>query len=164
MPPDERAAERGLHSGHLLALGGALIALGSLWAPWLKLAASPAAVNGWQMLHGLDIAVAAGAGAAILVLLGATGVFGAFAINLNSAGRTCFVIGLAGTVAVGHWVLWRVPLPGTHAGWGQYACLAACAAVTIGAGWAALTSDPGHNQLLDELFAAVVEGPTDLFD
>jgi hypothetical protein len=97
---------RGLRSGHLVALAGACLALGSLWAPWYRvdlgaiqgalqqragLAGTPAgdfmqslmallprSISGdaWQTLHDTDVLVAFASVAAIAALLAAGGSFG----------------------------------------------------------------------------------------
>ena len=90
---------RGLRTGHLVALGGAALALASLWAPWYRVdldalrqalqqqpgfngtplggfvasiaALLPHSISGdaWQTLHRLDVLVAFASGAAIVALL-----------------------------------------------------------------------------------------------
>jgi hypothetical protein len=98
---------RGLRTGHLVALGGAALALASLWAPWYRVdldalrqalqqqpgfngtslggfvasiaALLPHSISGdaWQTLHRLDVLVAFASGAAIVALLAAAGALGA---------------------------------------------------------------------------------------
>jgi len=97
---------RGLRTGHLVALGGAALALASLWAPWYRVdldalrqalqqqpgfngtslgsfvasiaALLPHSISGdaWQTLHRLDLLVAFASGAAIVALLAAAGGLG----------------------------------------------------------------------------------------
>jgi hypothetical protein len=97
---------RGLTTGHLAALGGAVLALASLWAPWYRVdldalrqalqqqpgfngtplggfvqsiaAVLPRSISGdaWETLHRLDVLVAFASGVAIVALLAAAGSFG----------------------------------------------------------------------------------------
>ena len=98
--------QRGLRTGHLVALAGAVVALASLWAPWYRVdlgslrdalqqrtgvAGTPAgnflaslmallprsiSGNAWQTLHNTDVLVAIGSCAALAALLAAAGTFG----------------------------------------------------------------------------------------
>jgi hypothetical protein len=98
--------QRGLRTGHLVALAGAAVALASLWAPWYRvdlgslrdalaqrpgiagtqagsflqslMALLPRSVSGnaWQTLHQTDVLVAIGSCAALAALLAAAGTFG----------------------------------------------------------------------------------------
>jgi hypothetical protein len=98
--------QRGLRTGHLVALAGAAATLASLWAPWYRvdlgslrdalqqqtgvvgtpagnflqslMALLPRSVSGnaWQTLHQTDVLVAAGSCAALSARVGAAGTVG----------------------------------------------------------------------------------------
>jgi hypothetical protein len=99
--------QKGLRTGHIVAILGALAALGSLWRPWYTVdvpqqvrdaisaqgdqvpalrgfaqtlaAAIPARISasGWQELQGADIALCVGMVAVVALVVGAAGAFGA---------------------------------------------------------------------------------------
>jgi hypothetical protein len=127
--------ERGLRTGHLLALGGAGLALAALWAPWYQLHLSalqdalqqrgvlgtpvgnvlqsltallPRSIsgNGWQVLERIDVLVALLAVSALAVLLAAAGAFGdGIRVARGAAARICVGAGVVGALAVGGRVL-----------------------------------------------------------
>jgi hypothetical protein len=146
--PAHETERRGLHSGHIVALASAVVVLGSLWAPWLTFAAPPLRESGWHAADLGSTGLAVGAGLVILLVVLATGGFGV-TVNRNSAARLIFVLGLFGVGAVVWWMEYAPA--GSKWAWGAFVALAACLVVTIGGALAAVTTEPQHNQALDEL-------------
>jgi hypothetical protein len=123
--------ERGLRSGHLLALGGAALALAALWAPWYQInvgvlqdalqqhgvagtqvgnllqsltALLPRTISGdaWEVLGRIDVLVALLAALAVAVLLAAAGAFGSgIRVAREAAARVCVSTGVIAALAVG---------------------------------------------------------------
>jgi hypothetical protein len=123
--------ERGLRSGHLLALGGAALALAALWAPWYEVnlgvlqdalrqrgvagtqvgsflqsltALLPKTISGnaWEVLGRTDVLVALLAALALAVLLAAADAFGSgIRVARDSAARVCVASGVVAALAVG---------------------------------------------------------------
>jgi hypothetical protein len=123
--------ERGLQTGHLLALGGAALALAALWAPWYEIrldglqgalaqpgvagtqvgnllqsvtALLPKTISGdaWETLGRVDVLVALLAALSIAVLLAAAGAFGSgISVARDAAARACAGTGAIAALAVG---------------------------------------------------------------
>ncbi len=157
--------QKGLRTGHFLALLGALLSVGSLWRPWYTLDVPPqlrdmvdrlasgfgtalpgtVSASGWRELEGADVAVAVAAFAVVALVVGAAGALSAVRVDPGACGGP---IALAGAAIVVVAVAHVVSKPGgaqaadmIHVADGLWLALAGGGATLAGGLWAMAEPD-----------------------